>query len=562
MRNNNVSISFVTTFLSALLALALGCHASEDDPAGLADELSDPQRRTHSIEHLIKLHDKALQDASGDRDAASVKAVRDASVEKLVKAYLDNPHDAANRKHIIDLLANMRDPRALPAFLEALKWRAEVNEDSAVTAAKALTKIELSEADRKKAIEALATALGRISGKRGADNRMRIQFIQSLGYFKDPAAIPALLEAMNNQSDDQAFEINRLAAEQIGRLADPATVPHLVRGLFLFDVNQPGKRMNDVAATGLVRIGKPSVKPLIAVLEDKDKDAHELAARLLGTYRKADPKALPGVTVQTLLNQEATFALGALGLEEARAALEKEMQAEDYGQRLNAAIALRRLPQNDAQMSQLVDSLMNLLNQAEGQEQAEAKQAQIVAQMRHTYSDAVVPKLVSVAKNTDFHPVVRLKAVEGVAMLGNESELKSLNAWAESANKDAYQQNFLNELKVPLREAKGCGDIACWSKKLESSDAAVARKAAYMLGRLGRGNAEAIKALVAHLDHAALEARLAVVAALDHVAVNGSKEAVEKIDALREKEEGQSMWTNFSREANPVQERLRHRSGK
>lgn len=568
MRNNNVRSRLtvtplrVTLLLSALLAAALGCHASEDDPSGLADELSDPQRRTHSIEHLIKLHDKALDGASGDRNAEAVKAVRDASIEKLNQAYLDNPHDTQNRKHIIDLLANMRDARALPAFVEALNWRAEVNEDSAVTAAKAVTKLELSGADKKKVIDAVAAALTRISGKRGADNRMRIQFIQTLGHFQDPAAVPALLEVMTNQSDDQAFEINRLAAEQLGRLADPSTVPHLVRGLFLFDVNNPMKRMNDVAATGLVRVGKPSVKPLIDLLEDKNKDAHDLAARLLGTYRKEDPRALPGVTVQTLLNQEATFALGALGLEEARPALKKELEKEDYGLRLNAAIALRRLPQTEAQANELIDLLMGLLEQANGQEQAEAKQAQLVAQLRHTYADAVVPKLESVAKNADYHPVVRLKAVEGVAMLGTEQELAGLSKWADAANKDPYQQNFINELKVPLREAKGCADVACWVGKVKSDDKDIARKAAYMLGRLGRGNEAALKALVEELDHSALEARLAVVAALDHVAVHGSQEAVQKIDGLREKEEGQSMWTNFSREALPVQERLRHRSKK
>ncbi len=562
MRINLLRFSFVNHLIAALMVAALGCHASEDDPAGLADELSDSQRRTHSIEHLIKLHDKALENAKGDRSAAEVKAVRDASVEKLTKTYLDNPHDTQNGKHIIDLLAKMRDPRALPALLEALKWRAEVNEDSAITAARALTKMELSAAEKKKVIEAVATALGRISGNRGADNRMRKEFIQTLGHFRDLAALPALLEVMKNQSDDQNFLFNRLAAEQVGKLADASTVPHLVRALFVFDAKNPAMRMNDVAATGLVRVGKPAVKPLIAVLQDKNKEVHDIAARLLGAYRKQDPKALPGVTVQTLLNQEATFALGALGIEDARGPLMQELEAEDYGRRLNAAIALRRLPLSDAQTTELIDKMVALLNQAEGQEQSEAKQAQIVAQLRHTYADEVVPKLVEVAKNKDQHPVVRLKAVEGVAMLGNEKELASLNNWANAANKDPYQQNFINELKVPLREAKDCADIACWSKKVASQDAAVARKAAYMLGRLGRGNEAAIKALVEQLGHSAVEARLAVVAALDHVAVNGSKAAVEKIDQLREKEEGRSIWTNFSREAIPVQERLRHRSGK
>ena len=82
-----------------------------------------------------------------------------------------------------------------------------------------------------------------------------------------------------------------------------------------------------------------------------------------------------------------------------------------------------------------------------------------------------------------------------------------------------------------LDAAEACDeDIACWVGKLDDSDVLVARKAAYMLGRFGGGNAEAIGALTGKLDHADIQIRLAALTALDHVATDGAPAAVQRID--------------------------------
>jgi hypothetical protein len=48
--------------------------------------------------------------------------------------------------------------------------------------------------------------------------------------------------------------------------------------------------------------------------------------------------------------------------------------------------------------------------------------------------------------------------------------------------------------------------------------------------------------------------------ALDRIAKKGSPAAVAKIDELRTREEGQSVWTRFRGEALPIQARLRGRA--
>jgi hypothetical protein len=81
-----------------------------------------------------------------------------------------------------------------------------------------------------------------------------------------------------------------------------------------------------------------------------------------------------------------------------------------------------------------------------------------------------------------------------------------------------------------------------------------------MLGRYGSGNDKAVDALVAQLRSDDLGVRLSALMAVDQIAVNGSSAAVTKIDELRTREEGQSVWTRFRVEALPIQARLRSRT--
>jgi hypothetical protein len=82
-----------------------------------------------------------------------------------------------------------------------------------------------------------------------------------------------------------------------------------------------------------------------------------------------------------------------------------------------------------------------------------------------------------------------------------------------------------------------------------------------MLGRYAKGNETAIDALVSQLGSDDIGVRLAALIALDQIAVKGSQGAVAKVDELRSHEEGQSVWTQFRREALPIQARLRSRAG-
>ncbi|MBW1907068.1 MAG: HEAT repeat domain-containing protein, partial [Deltaproteobacteria bacterium] len=278
-------------------ALGLGCHAAENDPEGQASELSDPVRRENAIFNLKTVYTETLAANAGDRSSADVQAIADVIVDPLTRAYVDYPEDRINGLSILDLLYEVQDPRSMPALLEALNWRTEVS--------------------RANVIQALARSLERITDSRPEDNKMRIAMIRALGALKDKGATDILTSIATKQDEKQNFLINRLAAQQLGELRDPAAIPALIKCLFLFAPNHPELRMNDVAAEALILVGRPSLKPLLGVLAGKDATANAIAKQYIDAVKARRPDLANSMTVRQVTGGEASFALGALGFSEA-----------------------------------------------------------------------------------------------------------------------------------------------------------------------------------------------------------------------------------------------------
>ncbi|MCS6796938.1 MAG: hypothetical protein NZ898_00125 [Myxococcota bacterium] len=547
----------------------VACRADPDDPAGQAGELADPLRRQNAIANLHRIYTGALAQHNGDRARPELRAIVDASIDKLVQCYIDNPQDTQNGLHIINLLYEMRDPRAIPALVRALDWRAEVNEEHAIRAAQTIRFLQVPENRKGEVVEALSNALDRVSGARAIDNRMRIEFLHALGALRDRRATPVLVKIATAQSENQNFLINRLAAQKLGMLADPASVPALIRCLFLFAPGNPALRMNDVAAEALVRIGRPAFEPLLAVLRGQDAEAEALAAAYIEAVRARDARAAALMNPARVRSAEATFALGALGFREALEPLLAESQVQgDVDRHVYAAIALVRLNLEPGDLPRVREALTRVFGEAN----LEAK-PQLLAAMRMLYDPELTPFFLRQAADRDLHPAVRLEAVLSYALLADRAQAAELRAFIqrEPPSEDGgYRENFARN-EPALAAATECNDdVACWARKVRERPTAreqeareaqllVVRKACYMLGRYGRGNEAAVAALTEMLDAPDLEVRLAALTALDRIAVRGSQAAIDKIERLRETEEGRSIWTNFSREALPVQARLRNR---
>jgi HEAT repeat protein len=548
-----------------IAAVGLGCHAAQDDPEGQASELSDPVRRENAIFNLKEIYTETLAANGGDRNSADVKAIADVIVDPLTRAYLDYPEDRINGLAILDLLYEMQDPRSLPALLEALNWRTEVSEDDAIRGAQTIQAMEVPAAERPSVIQALARSLERITDSRSQDNKMRVSMIRALGSLKDKGATEILTSIATKQDEKQNFLINRLAAQQLGELRDPAAIPALIRCLFLYAPNHPELRMNDVAAEALILIGRPSLKPLLAVLAGKDATANAIAQQYINAIKARRPDLANSMAVRQVTGGEASFALGALGFSEALAPLLQEAGSTDTPRKLNAAIALVRVDVPEGQKDSVRSTLKKVYTGLPKGYAGIAMRGQLLAAIAHMYDAEMMPFMYEQVVDKKANPEVRLIAVANYAMLANKAEAANLSqaiAKEQPSEAGGYQEKF-KEHQPLLDLANECDtNVDCWISKAGSADANKARKGAYMLGRYASGNDKAIDALVGQLGSEDLGVRLSALMAVDRIAVNGSSAAVAKIDELRIREEGQSVWTRFRGEALPIQARLRSRAGK
>lgn len=539
-----------------LALLVVGCHADPDDPAGQAKELSDPVRREFAMGNLGRLYAKALMDAKSDRNAPAVKSFSDATHEQLTKTYLEAPEDTQNGERIMALLGEMRDPRTLPALLKALEWRTEVNEEHAISAAHTLGVIEIPAGQKSEVAKKIATALDRVSGKRPVDNRMRIEFLRTLGLLNDPAASEVLTKVALRQSEEQNFLINNLAVEQLGALADPATVPALIEALYLFDPANPGNRMTATAPAALVRIGKPALAPLIKVLEGKDTKALAASKAWVEAVRQRNAQAAEQMNPAAEMKKEAAFALGTLGFSESIPSLIAVSTDPDKGVQLGAAVALAQINRTDAETPKIREVLIKTY---EGQEKVQ--RMQVLRAMQHLYDPGLQPFLLGIAKAPEEElPDIRVIALNAFAMLANKAEAAQAKAFI-AGDKSPYKGTFESQNGALLKAATECDEtVACWTKKLDDKDENVARKATYMLARIGRGKPEVIAALVSKLDHPRELVRGDVLSALDYAAVKGSPEAVAKISAIKKAEEGRGSWAHIKERALATQAKLAARA--
>lgn len=542
-----------------LAVAGAGCHAAPDDAVGQAKELSDSVRRANAIVNLTTIYTKALAQNGGNRQAAAVKSVADAAVQPLVDTFIQHPEDNQARGNILNLLGEMRDPRSMPALLEALKWRAEVNEEHAISAARTLASLEIPADKKADVVTRIGEALEQVTGPRPLDNRMRIEFLRALGAISHPSAVEVLTKIVLKQSEEQNFLINRLAAEQVGKIADAAAVPAMIQALFLFDAANPAMRMNDVAAEALVRIGRPSLQPLLNALAGQDAAANQIATAYIAAVRQRAPEAAAKMSVEGIVAGEATFALGELGMREAIDALVRETQSEDAGRRLSGAIGLVRINRAEEDTTRIRDALKVVYEKAD-----KPIRAQLLVAMQHVVDPDLMPFLLEQAKAPeDELPDIRIIAFRAYAFLANKAEAAAARAViaAEPSPEDGGFKPALEESAPALAAAEECDqDVACWTRKLGDANPVMVRKAAYMLARYGRGNAEAITSLVQKLDHSNEEVRGDVLYALDHIAVRGSAAAVEKIEKMRQTEEGRAIWNHIKQLAIPTQARLRVRA--
>jgi HEAT repeat protein len=549
-------IGLVAALLFAALALG-ACHADDNDAKGQADELADPVRREHAIGRLFAILSELLAANKGDRKAAPIKEFNDQTNAQLTKTYIEHPEDTQNGLKMLQLMAEMRDPRTIPALLKGLEWQAEVTEDHAVTSANTLVELDIPAGDRAKVVAKICEALKRVTGARGVDNRMRKGFIEVLGKLKDKGATDTLMEIALRQDESQNFLFNKLAAQQMVFIADPAATDRLVKSLYMFDPAQPMMRMEEDAEAALVAIGKPALEPLLKTVKGENEEVNKLVDLSIEAFRRKDPEVAAAMNKKALVAREAVLTLGKLGFREALDTLLAEAQSDNADRRMTAALALLGITRGPDDTKKVVDAIAAVYEKSDKQ-----ARPQLLVGLRHLYANEVMPMLLKIAQTPEPElPPIQMYGWVSYALLANKAESAPLQGILDKDKDELIKPQLVEYLPVIKVSAECDEKVDCWIGKLKDKDKVIVRKAANMLARFGRGNDAAIKALVDQFGNSDLEVRNEALYAVDYLAEKGSDVAIKRIDELQSTEGGRSIWNNFAREALPMRSRMKSRMG-
>ncbi|MEQ8223304.1 MAG: HEAT repeat domain-containing protein [Candidatus Eremiobacterota bacterium] len=146
---------------------------------------------------------------------------------------------------VSEALGNIGSDIAVDPLIETLK-----DETARVSAIKALGEI-----GSVRSVDCLITML------HDKDPEVRSAAATSLGQIKEPKALDELTKALEEDSD---VNVRRLASIAIGEIGDASSVPVLIKKL-----DDKFLNVATSSADGLVKIGIPSVKPLVEVIENR-----------------------------------------------------------------------------------------------------------------------------------------------------------------------------------------------------------------------------------------------------------------------------------------------------
>ncbi len=462
----------------ALAVLVVGCVADPRDPKTWTGKLGDPREGKEAINQLVKLKDPA-------------------AVQPLLDLY-----KKGKDPEVLKAIASFKDKRQVPTMIEALDY-SEDSYDSAATAANAL-----GDTPDPSSVDALAKALAKPLPVKTRANIVKLEAMKSLAKIGDKRAVDTLDKVLGTSADDQDFFLNKNAAAQLAKFADPRSIPFLVRGMFM---TGRGADIFAECRTALVAIGEPAVPALVETMARKNASIEADAKKY---------EFIPGIIVQ-----KTSIVLGDIRSKTAVAPLLAELGKKDDGLAAgpgkgvsghqSVIIALGEIGTPD-----VTKPLQGILES----KQSMKLRAAAAEALNGVGDVSALPALLKVANESFIN--AKSKEIDGEhgALVAAAATSYSRIAWAEQANvtwqklpadlEESDAHVVFKNASERLEVAKTCKkDVACYAKMLDDKDSAKAEKAALMLSRLGAPGLAALGKSVGNSD---LSVRMVVLIGLAH----------------------------------------------
>ncbi len=458
-------------FAPAILALcaAFSLSACSPDPKNVNDQ--------------TKILMTSKSDKQKVKAVENIRALGLETAETALVPILQGPPKPSSQVILASAkaLAGSKNPKAVDALCEAIDMSAG-SENSGANAANKEIARALTDIGDPRAASHMARLL-----KVTRDNYVSIEAIAALAKFKDPSTADVLIATAEN--DRLEAMINKKALAALGELKTEKALPTFIWMLFY---ERRGTSFFPESAMGIFRLGDKAVRPLVDIIEGKDK---ELLAK--AKEEKMNPAALVAKAAQVL---------GDLGSREAVPGLIKLLKyanADDlraqYFVRMAAADSLGRLRAKEA-----VKPLQSML----GEEETMARQTYIRA-LFMIGDPSTASKLTGCASKD--HWLLRDVCMYGLAMLSPAKDAKLFDGYEKNARKlfmkDCEEFGIFGEIdcvtegkkdfetmkaamksyRKAIEVAGACGrDRECLAKNLEHAEPRVRERAAYELGRMGK----------------------------------------------------------------------------
>jgi hypothetical protein len=503
------SLLFGAAITSGVMLAAgslVGC-ADENEPSTHVKKLSDPATRPQAVARLIQFFDDAMSRDKGDRKGPTVTPLLETIIGPLNETCLNGDLDERTNAKLVKFISDARDPRGGDCLIKALKdFKPERKETETNVrwAARAIGPMKLKTASTP-LIDVFVKL--RVS-KLKQETELYRDVSDAMVELADPAWESQLIEKLSHPINDRK-DVGNLRDEIVwqstsalllGNLKSTAAVKPLIK-----IVLSPNKA--DVAATAvnaLIKIGKPSVAPAIALLRSEDKELMEYSkgenlkanagpdGKVPDAASKAAEKAHVGA---------AAIILSSLGREDGSAALMDTMDKGDDLARAIIARELPKLPKTDATLKAFQAAYEKTPVTLSIPPSSGARESMIEGSS-YFFDASLVPWMVKTAvdvkgdaenidgiRGSTFTTVLKLMKADQVS---EADKLFNIKAEGPDGKPSTLGKAYEKEYKIVIDMLKACGDkVDCYFGKLvepasqEEKTQFQGIKAAYMIGVLG-----------------------------------------------------------------------------
>ena len=531
-----------------------GC-ADENDPATWVKRLDDPGTRVQAVTRLVQFYEDKMTKDKGDRNGPEVKPLLETIVGPMTERCVKGEMDERTTTKLVKSLSDTRDPRAEACFVKVLKeYKPDSTEEDLRSVCRAVGAMKL-----KSAAGPLMEAFTKLHASKPKAQTAYRDVYDSMVVLSDPSWEPQLITMLGHAVNpkekgpltDEMFW-QQTATVILGNLKAAGAVKPLIKMLL-----SPPKAASHIdAILALVKIGKPSIGPTVALLKGEDDDLVKYskgeALKAAGGDKNAEKAAA------TAHVGAAALILATIGRDEtAQPLIEAISNTKDDVAKAIMARELTKIPKSPAIIAAFegtVDKLpiaLSIPNSRGGAREV------LLDKAADFYDAGVLPWVLKSVKEMRGDEgdlaAIREAAYAGMLKIVKQDQLKILDEIGAMKSGDHnVAKGFDKEYKQAKELLDTCGDkVDCYldriGKPVTDKTQFGSIKAAYMIGVLGdAAAAKKIVAMLPKMSHPAV--RFASITAVDSLLPKGdpaiSAELQKIVDDAIEKKDQAKMRLN------------------